>query len=63
LGNSITPAEAAICDALNALWPNGDADHKAGVRNNSIIDWLKKQGKSAVSPRTIQRALSKIAYD
>src|SRR5262249_37958786 len=43
LGNSITPTEAAICDALNALWPNGDADHKAAARNKSIIDWLKKQ--------------------
>jgi hypothetical protein len=63
LGNRLTPSESAICDAFNALWPNGDADHKAGARNKSILDWLTKQDKSTVSSRTIQRALSKIAYD
>jgi hypothetical protein len=62
-GNRLTRGEAAICDALNTLWPSGNADHKARARDKSINDWFRKQGKSTVSSRTIQRAFSKIAYN
>jgi hypothetical protein len=59
-GNRLTDGEAAVCEAFNALWPNGEIDHKAKARNRAINDWLRDQGRSPVSLRVIQRALNKI---
>ena len=46
-GFRLTKAQAAVLEALKALWPNDWHDHNAKARDNRIIKWLKKSG----SPR------------
>jgi hypothetical protein len=58
----LTPSEASVLKACNALWPNGDLDHKAMGRDRQINGWLKSRNESNLSPRTIQRALKKIKF-
>lgn len=60
--NELTMSEAAICDAFNVLWPNGDLDHKARGRDRQVNAWLRQHNKSTLSSRSIQRALRKIGY-
>jgi hypothetical protein len=61
-GHKLTASEYAIFQVLNELWPGGQLDHKAAARDDLIIERLLKQGRSRVSPRTIQRALKKIHF-
>src|ERR1700730_12047864 len=62
LDTTLTPSEASVLDALNVLWPDGQCDHKAKARDKQICEWLKRQNKSAISTRVIQRARTKIRF-
>jgi hypothetical protein len=47
-----------IAEAINQLWPNGiSKELTAKERDKRIIEWLKDNGYSIPSPRSIQRAL------
>jgi hypothetical protein len=47
-----------IAEAINQRWPNGiPKELTAKERDKRIIEWLKDNGYSISSPRTIQRAL------
>jgi hypothetical protein len=47
-----------IAKAINQLWPNGISQElTAKERDKRIIEWLKDNGYSIPSPRTVQRAL------
>ena len=59
-GVRLTKAQAAVLEALKALWPNDRPDHNASARDNLIINWLKEKRFTPVSSRTIQRTLKKI---
>ena len=61
-GHKLTDSEYAVFQVLNELWPGGQLDHKAAARDDLIIERLLKQGRSRVSPRTIQRTLQKIRF-
>ena len=61
-GKKLSLSEKAVLDAIKTLWPEGTVDHKAQGRNKSINEWLKKQSKSHLAPRTIQRAMKKIRF-
>jgi hypothetical protein len=61
-GEELTASDAAVLDALNALWPDGKLDHKAKARDDKINKWLKDNNKSGISTRAIQRALKKIRF-
>jgi hypothetical protein len=56
--NILTHHEEAVLSAINELFPNGELDHKAKLRDKSI----KQHLASPVSSRTIQRALAKIEF-
>jgi hypothetical protein len=59
-GVRLTKGEAAVLEALKALWPNSRPDHNATARDNRIIKWLKERPLTPVTPRTIQRTLKKV---
>jgi hypothetical protein len=61
-GMRLTATENAILNAVNALWPTGEVDHKAKARNVRINDWLRQNNKSGASTRTMQRLLRKIRF-
>ena len=61
-GKSLTAHELAVLKAINQIWPNGRLDHKANARDNRIRDQLNLAQQSDVSPRTIQRTLTKIHF-
>ena len=59
-GVRLTKTQAAVLEALKALWPNDRPDHNAKARDNRIIKWLKEKPFAPVSSRTILRTLKKI---
>jgi hypothetical protein len=60
--NKLTPHEEAVLSAISEIFPNGEPDHKAKVRDQRIIQHLLNSRRSRVSLRTIQRTLKKIIF-
>jgi hypothetical protein len=56
LSAKLSSSEQAVMHAMNELWPDGKVVHRAKVRDHLISQ------KTNVSPRTIQRALTKIRF-
>jgi hypothetical protein len=61
-GKQLTVSEIAVLNAINAIWPDGELDHKAKARDKRIQDWLTLTQQSSVKTRTIQRTLLKIHF-
>jgi hypothetical protein len=61
-GCVLSKAENAVLKAINEIWPNGIIDHNAKARNERILSQLKIAQQHVVSPRTIQRTLTKIHF-
>jgi hypothetical protein len=61
-GCVLSKAQNAVLKAINEIWPNGIIDHNAKARNESILSQLKIANQHPVSPRTIQRTLTKIHF-